>query len=367
MKRHHRLSRRAGLWSVVAVAALGRNAGAGSAAAPSVCARLATKVRSSPATVLQELAPERQALAPWITYPASQLSPATEAYRRIAALWASPMGPTPPPLTDIEILPGTGLFIANAILGSGDCLNSTFFEWQWGSAPRPIGGPPLPLPSCGRDDQWGGFAIVLGLPTYIESESLDPTNRDSAMLIAPWTDGGWARPCRVSVRYTYRYSATQEYCSAAPGLCREARKIAVGVERSYHDWLATGIYDFNQNAGMVQPKFHYGAAPNARGRALEVRARRVGIPKVIDSGNGARPLWLRHLNRHSAEYFPVRLGGNLYVGAIAHNAYPMSGSRLFVFQAPHAHSQHLVPLAVFTTQWGASGVRSIRARNLSLR
>lgn len=366
MSRHHRLSRRVGLWSLVAVALLGGTAGAGSAAASSVCARLVTHMRRSPATVLQDLSPQRRAMAPWVTYPVLRLPTTTEAYLRIARLWARPMDPTPPPLRDVEVLPGTGLFAANAILGSADCLNATFFEWHWGSPPRLIDGPRLPLPPCRRDDEWGGFAVVLGRPAYLEFESLDPANSDLATLIAPWTGSGWGRPCRVSIRYTYRYSATLQYCGQTPELCMEARKIAVAVERSYHAWRATSIYDFNQSAGLTQPKFHYGGVVSARGRALVARARRLGVPKAVASGGGARPPWLRHLSRHGVQYFPVRLGGNRYVGAVDHNEYPNLGSRFFLFQAPRAHSRRLVPLAVFAMNWGANGVQSIRARQVSL-
>ena len=366
MSRHHRLSRHVGLWSVVAVALLGGTAGAGSAAASSVCARLVRQMRRSPATVLQDLSPQRRAMAPWVTYPVLRLPTTTEAYPRIAALWARPMGSTPPPLTDIEVLPGTGLFVANAILGSADCLNATFFEWHWGSPPRLIDGPRLPLPPCSRDGAWGGLAVVLGRPAYLEFESLHPANSDLATLIAPWTGSGWGRPCRVSIRYTYRYTATLRYCGATPGLCREAHKIAVAVERAYHAWLATDIDDFNPSAGMVQPAFHFGGAMSARGRSLVARARRLGVPKAVASGGGARPAWLRHLSRHGVQYFPVGLRRDRYVGAVDHNEYPMPGSRFFLLQAPRAHSRQLVPLAVFAMQWGANGVKSIRARLVSL-
>lgn len=368
MNTHNRLVKRVNLCCIVAVAALGPGAAARSVAVPSLCARLASRMRRSTVVVPKSAPPkywDRTPMSPWIRYSADFLSQTTRAYHRIASIWAAHMGRYPPPLRNIETLPGTDLFVANAILGSGKCLNSMFFAWKPGGFPHPIAGPQLPLPPCSRDDQWGELAMVLKRPAYIESEEPNPANIDSSVLVAQWLGSGWARPCRVSIHYAYQYSATPRYCGAGRALCMDARKTAAAVERRYHAWTAMSIYDFNQDASIPQRKFHFDGVQSAQGRALAARARRLAISKAVETGSSALPPWLRYLSR-DASYFPVRLDHKLYLGAVDRKPYPRSESLFFLFRAPHADSHRLVPLAVFTMHWGVTGVKSIRAHDYSL-
>lgn len=257
--------------------------------------------------------------------------------------------------------------MARVIAGSGGCVQYMFIEWKRGAIPRVLDDPRIGMGACSRLGGWGGLATVLGRPVYMESASLDPSGNDTLLGIAPWLGGKWGQLCRLSIRYTYQASATPQYCRGTESLCAAAREAAAAVERPYHAWSDSVAAWFNESPSLPAPKFHYGAAPSPEERALVSRAQRLGIPEAVASGDGANPAWLNDLNRSDAYYFPLQLKGQLYVAAVAEKVYPSSGSLFFLFQAPRVRSQRLVPLAVFTMYWGATGVKSIQARNYSPR
>jgi len=208
--------------------------------------------------------------------------------------------------------------------------------------------------------------MVLGQPAYIEYGSLDATNLDAVVVIAPWTGKGWGPPCPVSIRFTYGYDVTLLYCGAAKTVCSAARKVAPEVERRYEAYSVSFIEAFN--SGIPFPKFQFRGPLEAKDRALVARARRLGIPTNVTPGSGAAPAYMRNLNPGATEYFPLPLEGKLYLGAADHNASPNPSWPewlFFVFEPPTARSRQLVPLAVITVQRGTTGVKSIEARNES--
>ncbi|MGH8291730.1 MAG: hypothetical protein ACREV7_22635 [Steroidobacteraceae bacterium] len=321
-------------------------------------------MRESPATVLKDAtAMPSSGFSPWVIPAKSQPAESEEVYNHIAAIWRKRLGPWPD--KTIQTLPGTDLYMARTIAGSGHCLQYMFIEWRRGGIPRMLHDPQIDADACARLGSWGGLAIVLGRPVYMQSASLDPSGIDSLLSIAPSLSGNWGQPCYVSIRYTYQTSATQQYCGATQALCTAAREAAAEVERPYHAWSTSFTSWFNETPWLPAPKFHYGAARSPEERALVARARRLGMPETAASGSGANPAWLRDLNRSDAYYFPLRLNGKLYVAALADKVYPSSGSLFFLLQAPRAGSERLAPLAVFTMHWGAAGVKSINARDYS--
>ena len=363
MRRYGRLQLGVGFLVLVAGAALCAKAGATSTPGPSVCTRLVTRMRRAPATVLQDVK-SGDAWTPWIIF-ADRVSSDSGAFRRIDSKWAAQFkGPFPPLLSDVETLPGTGLFVANAILGSGDCLNSMFLDWKWGGQLRLVPQPQLPLDMCSRDDNpaSGALAMVLGQPAYIGSRSLSGLNNDSLMLISRWTGKTWAPPCPVSIRFTYRYGVTQLYCGAAKRVCNAARRIMPEVKRRYSAYNVSVFDALNNN--NPAPPFHFRRALRPQEKSLVARAERIGLPKRITPAS-ARPAWLRHLNSSTAVYFPLRLDGRLYVGAADSRPYQWPGTFFFVFRAPNASARQLVPLAAYTVHRMTSGIKSIQARNQS--
>ena len=364
MRRYRRLELGIGFLVIVVGAALCSNANATSAAGASVCTRLVARMRRAPATVVKDVN-SKGVWMPWIIF-ADRVSSDSGVFRRIDSKWAAQFkGPFPPGLSDVETLPGADLFVANAILGSGDCLSSMFMEWKLGSHLRVIPQPQLPLDMCGRDDNpsRGTLAMVLGQPAYIGSRSLSGLNSDSLMLISQWTGEAWEPPCPVSIRFTYRYGVTQLYCGVGKRFCNAARKIMPGVKRRYSAYNVRVFDALNNN--NPAPAFHFRHGLNPREKSLVARAKRIGLPKRVTPGSRARPAWLRHLNPYDAVYFPLRLDGRLYVGAADQRPYQWPGTFFFVFGAPSARTQQLVPLAAYTVHRTASGIKSIQARNES--
>jgi hypothetical protein len=352
-------------WIIAAVAVACPYAGASSATPPSLCEQLATRMSESPTTLLKDAtATPSSGLSPWVLPVKPQPAESEPVYNRIAPIWRKRLGPWPD--RTIQTLPGTDLYMARTIAGSGACLQYMFIEWKRGGIPRVLDDPRLGLGACARLGSWGGLATVLGQPVYLESASPDPSSIDSLLGIAPWLGGKWGQTCHVSIRYTYQSSATQQYCGATQMLCTATREAAAEVERPYHAWSVGFASWFNENPSQPAPKFHYGTARSPEEQALVARAQRIGIPETVASASGANPPWLHDLNRSDAYYFPLRLNSQLYVAAVTDKVYPSSGSLFFLFQAPHAGSQRLVPLAVFTMHWGPAGVKSIQAQNYSL-
>ena len=143
------------------------------------------------------------------------------------------------------------------------------------------------------------------------------------------------------------------------------------MKRRFHAWSVSDIDAFNDYGG-AGPKFRFGPAPDAQERALVARARQLGVPEHLVSGRQLRPAWLQHLSPYATKYFPLKLAGTVYVGTATRTAwrYPpyVHHHWLFiVFRAPDAGSHRLVSLAAFTVRRITGGVRSIEARNESVR
>ncbi len=375
MIRLNRVQLRIGVSVILAGAALCISAGARTTDAPSICTRLVAQMRRSPTTVIKDWREPTRADSlwygpwrPWITVTKFGVSSDSGAFRRVDSKWATRFkGPFAPGVRSVDALPGTGLFVGSAILGSGHCLTTLFVEWKWGKRLRVIPRPQLPLPLCELENNpsWANPAMVLGEPAYVGSRALNGSDAGQLMFIARWSGNRWTRPCPVSIRFTYRYAVTLLYCGTSSGVCNAARRLIPEVFRRYGAY-ETSVFDAMNDRTPV-PKFHFRGVPGTRERLLLARARRIGLPKRIAPGSGAPPVWLRHLNPADVEYFPLRVDGKEYVGAADYRAYPWPWPNpvFLVFRAPRASARRLVPLAAFAAHSLASGIKSIQARNES--
>jgi hypothetical protein len=356
MNKRKRIATVAGLWALAEIGAVWPTAEAIPAVPPSICSRLAAQMRRSPALVVKDQTVPK--MLPWIVSALPRQAEQEAAYRFLAPKWRLPLPPT------IESLPGTDLFMASTILGSGDCLSAMFFEWKRGRPLRLLGWPPISSGACSRQGVWGGLAMVLGQPAYIEYGSLNPNNMDALVAIAPWEGKNWGRPCPVSIRFTYGYDVRQLYCGAANRVCNAADKVAAEVKRRYHAYSVSFIQAFN--SGVPFPKFHFHGVLSKKDRILVTRARQIGMPKHIVPVSDANPAWLQHFHPYGSEYFPLTLDGTRYVGVATRSANPRTAYLrhhwLFIlFQAPSSSSRRLVALAVFTVHRRTSGVESTQA------
>ncbi len=357
---------RVGLASLIAAAAVFWNAAASGASAASVCARLGTQIHGAAPAVRRAALLDNRPSQPWITYPAVRLPQDTEAYRRVAAAWRTGYSPRPgsaPPLMSVEALQGTGVFVANAILGSADCLAATFIEWQPGGPVRVIDGPQLPVSPCARAGDWAAVARVAGQPAYVETTSVNSAREDPVHYVMLWSGGKWSPPCAVSIRYADR--VRQLYCRAGASVCGAAGRISPAVKRRYGRYSLGMKQALNGGGGALRIFLAQGA-PDAQDGVLLARARRLGIPKRLVPAGAGPAAWARHFSPAAAVLFPLRLVGSRYLGAVVRSQSPRTASLrrdwLFVlFEAPQASSRHLVPLAAFTVHQTIAAVTSIRA------
>jgi hypothetical protein len=366
MDRQKRIATILSLCAVAGIRVGWSTAAAKSAIAPSICARLVAQMRAAPATVLNDRVVPK--MRPWIINAVSRPAQGDPAYRYLPHEWHI-MGGRGASSPTIETLPGTDLSMISAIAGSGDCLQSQFFERRQANAVRVLNGWPIAAGLCSRQDTWGGLAMVLGEPAFIAYGSLNPDNMDSLLIIAPWKGNAWGRACPVSIRFTYRYEVTQLYCGAPERVCAAAHKVAAEVRRRYHAWDVSDNEAFN-DYGHTGPKFRFRGAPSAHGRALVALARKLGIPRHLAPAHRARAAWLQRIRPYAAVYFPLKLNGTLYVGAATRtsNRYPAYLWHhwvFIVFTPPNARTHRLTSLAAFTVHRITSGVRSIEARNES--
>lgn len=359
MKRHRRLVTLVSLWGAAAIASAAPNAGVGAAAAPSLCERLVTQLRRSTATVAKDAAASGRWLQPWIVFARKHPAKDVGVYPELLSIWRSEGGAQPP--TTIETLPGAGISRVSWNGGEADgyCSHPMFFQWKRGATPRVLGLPPLDFTPCLYRGQLGRLATVLGRPAYVESETLDHTRMDTLLLISAWRGRVWGRPCPVAIRFSHQLTVRQRYCGAERTVCAAAGEIAPVLWRRYYAYLINSVNALTQ--GAPTPQVTFGDTLSEQAWKEIGRARRIATPKALAAGSGAEPSWLEHFDRDGVEYFPLRLNGKAYLGAISQGSYG-SVSLFGVYGTLHAGSKRLIPLAVFKMRWQQKDVKSIQAR-----
>ena len=382
MVRHNWNTMRATLCIAIAVAALSPCAGARTAVAPSLCVRLMTKMRGSPESVIKGANSPSPAWRPWVASAPSNQPVTPRDYRRIASAWRARMGPIP--LQGIQTLPGTDLFMPYGHVGAYECLAYMFVTSKLGGALRVVKIPPdLPVDvssPCELTNESAALAMVLGRPAYIESTRTDGDQPGSVLSVLPWLGTAWGTACQMSIRPAYRYPVTLRYCGPDRALCKAARRVAPRVARLYQAYSTESLDAFNQR--LPGPKFRFDGALNAQEQALVDRAHRIAKSMVKSR---VVPVRDRNAILMDFDFFPLKLGHRLYLGAATDGVNPADIARSFVpsdrylghtgsqpepgmlflvYQAPGANTLQFAPLAVFSMHEEFSGVRSIQVRDL---
>ena len=273
------------------------------------------------------------------------------------------------PPESFERLPKSGLMrvSASGVHMFGYCSrgfppsHAMYFERRRATVLELLALPSLDLTPCRTRQGWRNLATVLGEPAYIESEALDATRSDSRLRIQPWLGTRWGPSCSVAIRFTYRSKITRQlFCGTHRSVCMAVRKIAPALQRRYQLYLINAAEAVTNHAGA--PLIHFGDSLSAHARVLIGRARRIATVHALAAASTAKPAGLAHLRLQDVEYFPLRLNGTAYLGAIAPVAY---GDRVLfgVYRVPRAHSARLVPVAVFKLRWQVAQVKSIRVRD----
>lgn len=334
--------------------------GAARPAAPSLCARLANQLRGSPGIAAKDARQPGRWLRPWVAFAQAHPVKSEALAAQLVAQWRTAMGPAAP--TRIERLPAAGLIRISRNGGQIDryCSHAMFFKRQRGGVRHVLSLPPLYRTPCGYRHQSGSLATVLGRPAYVESEALDLSRSDALLQISPWRGSDWGRPCSVAIRFTHRSRVTRQlYCGAQRTVCAAARQIAPAVGRRYQLYAVNAVDAVTGHASGARVQFD--DSRRVRAWLLIDHAQRIATAKSLAAVRGPSPAWLRHFRLGRVEYFPLRLNGTSYLGAIGPIAY---GARtLFgVYQMPRGRSRRLVPLAVVRMRWQRDGVKSIQIR-----
>ncbi len=359
MDGYKRLVALVSLWGAAGIAPAAPTAGAGAAAAPSLCTQLVTQLRRSPAMVARDAAQPGRWLQPWVVFARKRPAKAEGVYPELVSIWRKEGGVQPP--TTLEMLHDAGIIRVswNSGAGVGHCSHPMFFQLRHGAPPLVLGLPPLDFTPCLDRGQLGRLATVLGRPAYVESETLDHTRMDSLLLISPWQRRDWGRPCPVAIRFGHQLTVRQRYCGPDRAVCVAAGEIATALGRRYYAYLINSVSALTE--GTATPRVTFGDTLNEQAWTEINRARRIGTPKALAAVIGAAPPWLGEFDLRSVEYFPLQLNGKAYLGAISQTSYG-SVSLFGVYGSPHAGSKQLLPIAVFRMRWQQRDVKSIQAR-----
>ncbi len=330
-------------------AAVAANSGAGHptgrpSGPSSICERLAARWRGLPANVI--------AAGLW---PASSpllgvLIPQTDTTRdqrwspRIAPLWnayadygvALPWNSTS---VTVMHLPGTSLFMAQAIAGSAACQVLLFVRVGRRGAVHVVRPPSGSQAPCGRDGRLGTLATVLDKPAYLQYPPRDvgvPGQR--SVHITRWHANGWGRSCAIGVQLTLQYDITKTFCSTQRRVCAAARAQALVRAQQYRAWRQRQLEALGSGSGEV-PTFPPDAQGSERDRRLLARVRSAMRQPRTRGAYGYHP--------YDRIFFVMRLMGHAYVGSVGARS-PGAGHAMFVlYRALGAHSRTLRVLAGF--------------------
>ncbi len=343
---------------------------------PSLCARLASRMRHSPVKAARSLVTPDAPRHPWIVFATPGQADGRAVMRHLYPKWERDSGGIG--MSNLESLPNTDLYLVTRVEGSADCSLETFVRWRTGGTRHLIEGPLVQGP-CSRQDQSGGLAMVLGHPAYVESEPLEPWNKGTVLHIAPWVHNGWGQECHVASQFRYAYPVQQRYCGADQAACRAAQKVAPAVQGRYDAYSAQQNEDFNEIGTFSMRGFRFQGTLGAKGRALVDRARDIAMARIAIAESHGAPAWVRTVVSGDVSFFPLRLDHKLYVASITtggsllrwilpdakryldgNGPISVQASVLMVYQAPGAHSRQLIPVAAFTVETRTIGVTSIR-------
>jgi hypothetical protein len=238
-----------------------------------------------------------------------------------------------PGLPFLERLPGTRVYMGGALAGSGDCLNAVFVETSRGPSGHPvvrrIASPQGYTSPC--IGIMGGLGKVVGVPSYVESGSVRGSSFDYFIRVTPWRGHNWGPACKLTFHWRYRYRSKLQYC-ARQAPCRAAKAVSTELARRFVAYdHAASPREVVLRDGRAVPDLDQ-SARGARGLAAVARAWKM-LTRQCAADAGLPVMCARYPSRKGGErlystfkYFPLKLGGRLYIGGIGHlgagRAYP---------------------------------------------
>ena len=349
---------RLALGVAVCLALLAPSAPAGVAGTPSLCRRLAVRLRRSPRDVARDAQASDRWLRPWVRFARAQPVGADALDGPLMRLWRREIGSARP--AHVQRLHGSGLM---RISGEGaelyqPCSQAMFLRRTRGGEPRVLAVPILHPASCRRSGQRRALATVLGQPAYVESDRLDFTNSDALLRIVPWLGRDWGRVCPLAIRFSYQAMLTQRrYCHTDRAVCAAAGEVAPALGRRYRRYVISSVTAVT--ARRAAPDIQFGNSLTGQQWRLIGRGQRLAAARAVAPADDAPPWLPDQLSLRAVEYFPLQLNGRSYLGALGPG--PYASELLFgVFRVPRERSRRLHPLAVLRMRWQPVGVQSVQ-------
>lgn len=349
---------RLALGAAACLALLAPSAPAGAAGTPSLCRRLAVRLRRSPRDVAREAQASDRWLRPWVRFARAQPLGADARDRHLIGLWRREIGSPRP--AHVQRLHGSGLM---RISGDGaqlyqPCSQAMFVRRNRGGELRVLAVPILHPAPCRMSGQRRALATVLGQPAYVESDRLDFTNSDALLRIVPWRGRDWGRACPLAIRFSYRATLTRRpYCRTDRAVCAAAAEVAPALGRRYRRYLISSVTAVT--ARQAAPDIQFGRALTGPQWRLIGRGQRLAAARAVAPADGAPPWLPDQLSLHAVEYFPLQLNGRSYLGALGPGRY--ASELLFgVFRVPRERSRRLHLLAVLRMRWQPVSVQSVQ-------
>lgn len=261
LPRVHALALLAALVSVVPAGAAA-NSGAGHptgrpSGPSSICDRLAARWRGLPAHVIAAgLRPGSSPIL-GVLIPRGNTTRNRRWSSRIAPLWnayadygvALPWNSTS---VAVMHLPGTPLFMAQAIAGSGACQMRLFVRVGRRGAVHVVRPPSGSHALCGRDGRIGTLATMLDKPANVRYQPGGvgvPGQR--SVRITRWCANGGGRSCAIGVQLTLQYEITKTFCSTQRRVCAAARAQALVRAQQYRAWRQRQLEALASGSGVV--------------------------------------------------------------------------------------------------------------------
>lgn len=350
---------------------------------PSLCQRLASKVRHAPSVVALRSDPLKAWVsgtrAEWPLEPGSAPSAANTLLRHTLESRGFMSSRQP---AELKHLAGTDVYMLGTMGGSAECQTAAFA--RVGRDKKAL---LLPNPKGYTAPCWnvhGQLATVLGDPAYVELGTAGMNDPDTLIRVTPWVTGtGWGKPCQLVFRMQRKFVLTKRYCGSQT-VCRAAESMAVSVARAYFSYRhLPKPPKFSFGPYNLVPNFSYPRQSKEGGPLSAIVSRAWHLLMNLEQtrspgGQGLYSLltaefptfghpesdgrWGDSFSYVDFALFPVTLNGRHYLGAVGLDGIGWKeGSRTLValYAAPTPAARTLTPLAGFVVSHPAVAVKNL--------
>jgi hypothetical protein len=159
---------------------------------------------------------------------------------------------------------------------------------------------------------------VYGRSAYLDGGALSDHNADTTYKISPWTGTGWGPDCKLTLKFQAGFVLTQRHC-ADRAICDNAAAEALAMASAYRAYR-----EQDGRRPHDQDRFRFGPSASADAEAAIERV----LGRVKFNTETADFPAFGYKDPYAStpgfsdsgfQYFPIRLAGRWYVGAIGHD------------------------------------------------